>query len=324
MSTDHDEDQPLPPGAGFEWLRAARRDKGGALPPGMQRITFDKPERPIINRNEVHWRVDAGLKYIEPAKILDEPDTTGGPIAEALRKIITTRTGITGARFIGFLEPPAPGLKHRISMHQLPAGDHQGICSCGWSTMQKDALAVHYQATAHQADNHPAPIKGKTMTDTPHIVDLDVKQQHPDGDQIFRAACRGCGWTMEHDKLAPLNRKGRDHERFYNDHPWPKSTKPEAGSEPEDSTPDRSAPESADAYTSVELVEVLPPGKHPEDIPMVKYNQVLINGQPVRVAKDGLFVDYGDTDGGPREAVKVSVDLLIDEFRIRRVPADPQ
>src|SRR5690625_3815478 len=68
-------------------------------------------------------------------------------------------------------------------------------------------------------------------------------------------------------------------------------------------------------YTKVELVEERHPNQ-PENTPLIKPQHVLINGQKVRVAKDGIRIDHGDAD---RVAV-VEVTLLVDEFSIRQVP----
>jgi len=68
-------------------------------------------------------------------------------------------------------------------------------------------------------------------------------------------------------------------------------------------------------YTKVEVVEERRPNQ-PEDTPCIKPQHVLINGQKVRVAKDGIRIDHGDVD---RVAV-VEVTLLVDEFSIRQVP----
>lgn len=68
-------------------------------------------------------------------------------------------------------------------------------------------------------------------------------------------------------------------------------------------------------YTKVEVVEERHPNQ-PEDSPCIKPQHVLINGQKVRVAKDGIRIDHGDAD---RVAV-VEVTLLVDEFSIHQVP----
>ena len=68
-------------------------------------------------------------------------------------------------------------------------------------------------------------------------------------------------------------------------------------------------------YTKVEVVEERHPNQ-PENTPLVKPQHILINGQIVRVAKDGIRIDHGDAD---RVAV-VEVKLLVDEFSIRQVP----
>ena len=68
-------------------------------------------------------------------------------------------------------------------------------------------------------------------------------------------------------------------------------------------------------YTKVEVVEERHPNQ-PENTPLVKPQHILINGQIVRVAKDGIRIDHGDAD---RVAV-VEVTLLVDEFSIRQVP----
>ena len=68
-------------------------------------------------------------------------------------------------------------------------------------------------------------------------------------------------------------------------------------------------------YTVVEVVEERHPNQ-PENTPCIKPQHVLINGQKVRVAKDGIRIDHGDAD---RVAV-VEVTLLVDEFSIRQVP----
>lgn len=68
-------------------------------------------------------------------------------------------------------------------------------------------------------------------------------------------------------------------------------------------------------FTKVEILEERHPNQH-EDTPLVKPNNVLINGQKVRVAKDSIRIDHGDAD---RVAV-VEVTLLVDEVSIRQVP----
>lgn len=68
-------------------------------------------------------------------------------------------------------------------------------------------------------------------------------------------------------------------------------------------------------YTKVEIVEERHPNQ-PEDTPMVKPQHVLINGQKVRVAKDSIRIDHGESN---RVAV-IELKLQVDEFHIHQVP----
>lgn len=76
-------------------------------------------------------------------------------------------------------------------------------------------------------------------------------------------------------------------------------------------------------YTKVEVVEERHPNQ-PESVPLVRTNKVLINGKEVRVAKDGIWIDYDHnletSNELPGGVVAVTVELLVDEFSIRQVP----
>lgn len=72
-------------------------------------------------------------------------------------------------------------------------------------------------------------------------------------------------------------------------------------------------------YTKIEVIEERHP-KQPEDSPLVKVSHVLVNGAPVRIAKDGIFIDYGHDEGDGQNVVRVSLEFLVDEFSIRQVP----
>ncbi len=68
-------------------------------------------------------------------------------------------------------------------------------------------------------------------------------------------------------------------------------------------------------YTKVELIEERHPNQ-PEDTPCIKPQHVLINGQKVRVAKDGIRIDHGDVN----RVALVELTLQVDEFHIHQVP----
>lgn len=76
-------------------------------------------------------------------------------------------------------------------------------------------------------------------------------------------------------------------------------------------------------YTKVEVVEERRENQ-PENVPLVRTNKVLINGKEVRVAKDGIWIDYDHnletSNELPGGVVAVTVELLVDEFSIRQVP----
>lgn len=76
-------------------------------------------------------------------------------------------------------------------------------------------------------------------------------------------------------------------------------------------------------YTKVEIVEERHENQ-PENVPLVRTNKVLINGKEVRVAKDGIWIDYDHnletSNELPGGVVAVTVELLVDEFSIRQVP----
>lgn len=72
-------------------------------------------------------------------------------------------------------------------------------------------------------------------------------------------------------------------------------------------------------YTKIEVVEERHP-KQPDDTPLVKVSHVLVNGAPVRIAKDGIFIDYGHDEGDEQNVVRVSLEFLVDEFHIHQVP----
>lgn len=176
-----------------------------------------------------------------------------------------------------------------------------------------DAVRLSEAAAQYDQDPKPTPQQDKeTPMSTKHVVTFEaLNSDH------FVGTCGGCDWKFESNKIGEVNRRGRAHERYW-------TTPPEWRNQPEsgDQT-DQQRSEPIDDYTLVEVLEVLPDGVHPEDQQLVKQNQVMINGTPVRVAKDGIFIDYG-TDaepGPPGNVVRVSLDLLIDEFRIRRVPS---
>ena len=143
---------------------------------------------------------------------------------------------------------------------------------------------------------------------TEHVVSFDaISSEH------FVGTCGGCDWKFESNKISEVNRRGLAHERY-----WATTEKDQPEDQP---AQQRSEPND---YTMVELVEQLPAGQHPEDQEMVKINRALINGTPVRIAEDGIFIDYGkDAEPGPPgNVVRVHLELLVDEFRIRRVGAD--
>lgn len=76
-------------------------------------------------------------------------------------------------------------------------------------------------------------------------------------------------------------------------------------------------------YTKVEVVEERPDDA--AEAPMVKVTHVLINGQPVTVAKDGIYIDYDYSLSGSDNLLRnglvaVNVTLLVDEFTIKQVP----
>jgi len=71
-------------------------------------------------------------------------------------------------------------------------------------------------------------------------------------------------------------------------------------------------------YTKVEVIEERHPNQ-PADSPMVKFTDVLVNGQKVRVAKDGITIDYGDDCGDGTREVRVILELQVDDFRIHQV-----
>lgn len=68
-------------------------------------------------------------------------------------------------------------------------------------------------------------------------------------------------------------------------------------------------------FTKVEIVEERHPNQ-PENAPLVKPNNVLINGQKVRVAKDSIRIDHGDVN----RVAAIELVLLVDEFTIKQVP----
>lgn len=68
-------------------------------------------------------------------------------------------------------------------------------------------------------------------------------------------------------------------------------------------------------YTVVEIVEEMPPGKTPEEGRFVKIQDFIINGKPVTVAQDGMHIACD-----PNKATKITLELLVDEFHIHRVP----
>lgn len=75
--------------------------------------------------------------------------------------------------------------------------------------------------------------------------------------------------------------------------------------------------------TKVEVIEERHPNQ-PENAPLIRTNKVLINGKEVRVAKDGIWIDYDHnletSNELPGGVVAVTVELLVDEFSIRQVP----
>lgn len=74
-------------------------------------------------------------------------------------------------------------------------------------------------------------------------------------------------------------------------------------------------------YTVVELVEEMPETRTPEEQRLVRTTHVVINGKPVTVARDGIYIESGEPLGGDyRAVIKIVVELLVDEFHIHRVP----
>jgi len=68
-------------------------------------------------------------------------------------------------------------------------------------------------------------------------------------------------------------------------------------------------------YTVVEIVQEMPPGKTPEEGRFVQIQDFIVNGQPVTVAQDGMHIACD-----PNEPTKITLELLVDEFHIHRVP----
>ena len=71
--------------------------------------------------------------------------------------------------------------------------------------------------------------------------------------------------------------------------------------------------------TVVELVDTT------TDRGPITVKEVRVNGQEVRVARDGVVVDYGEP-GVPDDGqfVKVTLELLVDRFSIHRVAQEPE
>lgn len=173
--------------------------------------------------------------------------------------------------------------------------------ACGWHVTHKSVSVLGTMASDHErffnTTNQEAPMTNQ------HTIRYDVE---PEG--MFIANCDACTWSKGNKSLSQLSTQGSDHQRAFNIPPKNRETesRPKA---------------NQNTHTSVEVVEVLPDGTNPEDQQMVKYTHVLVNGTPVRVAKDGILIDYGDDaeQGPPGQVVRVHLELLIDEFRIRRI-----
>ena len=74
--------------------------------------------------------------------------------------------------------------------------------------------------------------------------------------------------------------------------------------------------------TIVEVIEEVPADA---GIPLIRVSHVLINGQPVTVAKDGIDIDYDYNIEGSESTlnggiVAVNVTLLVNEFSIKQAP----
>ena len=76
---------------------------------------------------------------------------------------------------------------------------------------------------------------------------------------------------------------------------------------------------SAKPYGKIEIIEEMHPkqGDSTKHV-LVKPRAVLINGQEIYVAEDGIHIDTGY---GKQEATRVTIEFMPDDVHIRRVPA---
>ena len=76
---------------------------------------------------------------------------------------------------------------------------------------------------------------------------------------------------------------------------------------------------SAKPYGKIEIIEEMHPkqGDSTKHV-LVKPRAVLINGQEIYVAEDGIHIDAGY---GKQEVTRVTIEFMPDDVHIRRVPA---
>ena len=76
---------------------------------------------------------------------------------------------------------------------------------------------------------------------------------------------------------------------------------------------------SAKPYGKIEIIEEMHPkqGDSTKHV-LVKPRAVLINGQEIYVAKDGINIDTGY---GKNDVTRVTIEFMPDDIHIRRVPA---
>ena len=76
---------------------------------------------------------------------------------------------------------------------------------------------------------------------------------------------------------------------------------------------------SAKPYGKIEIIEEMHPkqGDSTKHV-LVKPRAVLINGQEIYVAEDGIHIDTGY---GKQEVSRVTIEFMPDDIHIRRVPA---
>ena len=76
---------------------------------------------------------------------------------------------------------------------------------------------------------------------------------------------------------------------------------------------------SAKPYGKIEIIEEMHPkqGDSTKHV-LVKPRAVLINGQEIYVAKDGIHIDTGY---GNQDVTRVTIEFMPDDVHIRRVPA---